>query len=59
MRRSPDMQIEPALATAWAPIGAGDGWRFTLCQGVTFHDGSSFDADDVLFFLTTRQLRSL
>lgn len=49
VRRGKDMSIEPALATSWAPIGAGEGWRFTLRQGVTFHDGSTFDASDVLF----------
>lgn len=25
-----------------------DTWRFTLRQGVTFHDGATFDADDVI-----------
>lgn len=49
VRRGKDMAVEPALATAWAPIGDGDGWRFTLRQGVTFQDGSAFDAADVLF----------
>ncbi|KIC50517.1 ABC transporter substrate-binding protein [Tateyamaria sp. ANG-S1] len=49
VRRGKDMTIEPALATAWEPIGAGEGWRFTLRQGVTFHDGAEFNADDVIF----------
>ncbi|MEO0321104.1 MAG: ABC transporter substrate-binding protein, partial [Pseudomonadota bacterium] len=49
VRRGKDMAIEPALATAWEPIGDGEGWRFTLRQGVTFHDGAAFDADDVIF----------
>ncbi|MEM6304691.1 MAG: ABC transporter substrate-binding protein [Pseudomonadota bacterium] len=49
VRRGKDMSIEPALATSWEPIGAGKGWRFTLRQGVTFHDGAAFDAQDVLF----------
>ncbi len=49
VRRGKDMSIEPALATAWEPIGDGEGWRFTLREGVTFHDGSAFDAQDVLF----------
>ena len=49
VRRGKDMAIEPALATSWEPIGAGEGWRFTLRQGVTFHDGAGFDAQDVLF----------
>ena len=49
VRRGKDMAIEPALATGWEPIGDGEGWRFHLRQGVTYHDGSSFDAEDVLF----------
>ncbi len=49
VRRGKDMTIEPALATGWEPIGEGEGWRFTLRQGVTFQDGAAFDADDVLF----------
>ena len=49
VRRGRDMSIEPALATRWEPIGDGAGWRFFLRQGVTFHDGNAFDADDVIF----------
>ncbi|MEM8979550.1 MAG: ABC transporter substrate-binding protein [Pseudomonadota bacterium] len=49
VRRGKDMAIEPALATSWEAIGAGTGWRFNLRQGVTFHDGSAFTAEDVLF----------
>ncbi|WP_299655387.1 ABC transporter substrate-binding protein [uncultured Tateyamaria sp.] len=49
VRRGKDMSIEPALATGWEPIGDGEGWRFTLRQGVTFHDGADFNADDVIF----------
>ena len=49
VRRGKDMVIEPALATGWEPIGEGEGWRFTLRQGVTFHDGSQMSADDVVF----------
>jgi len=49
VRRGKDMSIEPSLATAWTPLEGENGWRFTLRQGVTFHDGATFDADDVLF----------
>jgi len=40
--------IVPALATAWTVSGNGLTWRFTLRDGVTFHDGSPFTVDDVL-----------
>jgi peptide/nickel transport system substrate-binding protein len=49
VRRGKDMAIEPALATGWEPIGEGAGWRFTLREGVRFHDGAAFTAEDVLF----------
>ena len=49
VRRGKGMAIEPALATSWEAIDGGKGWRFELRQGVTFHDGSAFDADDVVF----------
>ncbi|MES0826639.1 ABC transporter substrate-binding protein [Ruegeria sp. SCP11] len=49
VRRDKEMQVEPALAVSWEPISDGEGWRFNLREGVTFHDGSTFDAQDVLF----------
>ena len=49
VRRGRDMGLEPALATSWEPIGDGEGWRFTLREGVTFHGGETFDAEDVVF----------
>ncbi len=49
VRRGKDMSIEPSLATSWAPLADEPGWRFVLRQGVTFHDGAAFTADDVLF----------
>ena len=48
VRRGKDMAIEPALAESWEPLGT-DGWRFNLRRGVTFHNGATFDAEDVLF----------
>ncbi len=49
VRRGKDMAIEPALATSWEPIGEGQGWRFTLREGVKFQGGQDFNADDVIF----------
>ncbi len=48
VRRDKQMQVEPALATEWEQLG-DSGWRFHLREGVTFHDGATFTADDVLF----------
>jgi peptide/nickel transport system substrate-binding protein len=49
VRRGKGMSIEPSLATSWEPLAGENGWRFNLRQGVTFQDGSVFNAEDVLF----------
>jgi peptide/nickel transport system substrate-binding protein len=38
----------PALAEECAPNDALDEWTCTLREGVTFHDGATFDANDVV-----------
>ena len=38
--------VIPRLAESWADQGNGT-WRFNLRKGVTFSDGSAFDANDV------------
>lgn len=45
--------IEPGLAESWEVSDDGLVWTFNLREGVTFHDGSSLDANDVV---TTWQL---
>ncbi|WP_371156181.1 ABC transporter substrate-binding protein [Jannaschia sp. 2305UL9-9] len=42
--------FQPALATDWAPKEDDPNvWVFNLREGVTFHDGSAFTAEDVVF----------
>ncbi|MCZ4283033.1 ABC transporter substrate-binding protein [Kiloniella laminariae] len=41
------MQMGPMLATSWQNINPTT-WEIELKQGVTFHDGSTFDAADVI-----------
>ena len=49
--RNPEtFDYEPLLATSWERIDDVT-WEFTLREGVTFHDGSAFDAEDVAFTL--------
>jgi len=40
--------VEPALAVDWSANDDGTVWTFDLRSGVTFHDGSTFDANDVV-----------
>ncbi len=40
--------IIPKLATDWSVDSTGTKWTFTLRQGVKWHDGEAFDADDVV-----------
>jgi peptide/nickel transport system substrate-binding protein len=49
----PDMSGSPSpdLATSWSSNTAATEWTLKLRSGVTFHDGSAFDAADVLYTL--------
>lgn len=52
LQRDMTGQIIPALATDWAPHSDDPTiWVFNLREGVTFHDGAEFNADDVVFSL--------
>lgn len=45
--RDNNLQLQPGLAVSWEPVDELT-WRFTLREGVTFHDGSTLDAADVV-----------
>jgi peptide/nickel transport system substrate-binding protein len=55
--RAKDLTLQPALATSWEILGPTR-WRFHLRQGVRFHDGAPFSADDVVFSVERAQLPS-
>ncbi|HEX6196421.1 MAG TPA: ABC transporter substrate-binding protein [Jiangellaceae bacterium] len=42
-------EFQPGLATEWEVSDDQLTWTFTLREGVTFHDGSEFTADDVAY----------
>jgi len=41
--------VQPDLAESWTISDDGLTYRFKLREGVTFHDGTGFDAEDVKF----------
>ncbi|MCH8333739.1 ABC transporter substrate-binding protein [Candidatus Sumerlaeota bacterium] len=47
---SADMKIVPGLAESWRNIGPTV-WEFKLRRGVKFHNGRTFDAEDVQYSL--------
>jgi peptide/nickel transport system substrate-binding protein len=44
-----DLSMKPALAERWKVSEDRLTWTFTLREGVTWHDGSKFGADDVVY----------
>ena len=45
-----EFNLVPALATKWEQVNP-EKWVFTLREGVHFHDGAPFTAEDVVFSL--------
>ena len=52
--RGKNLDLVPELATDWKQTSPTT-WRFNLRKGVTFHDGTPFTADDVVFSLKRAQ----
>jgi ABC-type transport system substrate-binding protein len=50
-----DYTLKPGLAERWELQPDGKTWRFHLRRGVTFHDGTPFTADDVVWTWGQRQ----
>ena len=48
VHRKYDLTLEPDLAESWEMVDDVT-WEFKLREGVTFHDGKPFTADDVLY----------
>ncbi len=46
--QDPEQNLQPALAVSWKAIDDTT-WEFKLREGVKFHDGSPFTAEDVVF----------
>ena len=49
--RGKTMALEPCLAVSWTQVNPTT-MRFKLREKVTFHNGASFSADDVVFSIT-------
>jgi len=47
--KSGTLEVEPALAESWTISDDGTVYTFALRQGVSFHDGTPFDAEAVKF----------
>ena len=45
------VNVKPGLATSWQRTPDGNGWRFTLRDGVKFPSGNVMTADDVKYSL--------
>lgn len=45
-------EASPLLAESWEANDDASVWTFAIRQGVTWHDGEAFDAEDVAFNLT-------
>ena len=51
VERDRNGELVPTLALSWRITEDPSVWEFKLRQGVKFHNGNAFDADDVVFSL--------
>jgi peptide/nickel transport system substrate-binding protein len=49
VRRGADLSFGPGLAESWSVADDGVTWTFALRDGVTFHNGNPFTAEDVVY----------
>ena len=49
VQHADDLVPQPDLASEWSPNADASEWTFKLRDDVTFHDGSKFSADDVIY----------
>ncbi len=54
-RQDDKLQVIPDLATSWEPTADLKSWTFHLRPDVSWHDGTPFTADDVVFTLKRLQ----
>ena len=54
LRQNPQYEFVPDLALSWEPISPTE-WQFNLRQGVLWHDGTPFTANDVRFSIMRQQ----
>jgi peptide/nickel transport system substrate-binding protein len=52
---SPTREIVPDLAASWSMTDGGKSYIFNLRDGVTWHDGKPFTADDVVYTFNVLQ----
>ena len=42
------LELQPRIAESWEPNEDGSAWTFTIRQGITFHNGATLTAQDVV-----------
>lgn len=55
VQHSDDLVPQPELAESFAPNADASEWTFKIQKGVTFHDGSPMNADDVVYSMQRHQ----